>query len=234
MPKLSRHRKTGRCREQALSAQSRLSRYRRPSYPDGRGRVHGRPASERDRAARCLPGLWQETTGRKARHRTRKVANRLRAFSAKPRPGQLAHNRFDVERQAFGDSGYEDAIAHLVEHGKYAILEGVNESGVRIRLRHDVIDAHNIANLLQDDPKLFSEVLGSREHKGKLHLGFGQLLFEGVAQAAHDRRQNRDRGVPSRVPPPRGQQGTYAPRLQGSRLEQRICDNGAISTHSRI
>ena len=100
---------------------------------------------------------------------------------------QLAHNRFDVPRQAFGDSGYEDAIAHLVEHGKYAILEGGNDSGVRIRLRHDVIDAHNIANLLQDDPKLFSQVLGSPEHKGKLHLGFGQLLFEGVAQAAHDR-----------------------------------------------
>ena len=98
---------------------------------------------------------------------------------------QLELDRFDVPLKDLKNEGHALAINHLGQ-GKFVIIDGM-----RIRLRHDLIDSHNIADLLPEEPDLLPRLLGTlgSGDKGKLHLGFGQILFEGIAQAAHDRKQ---------------------------------------------
>lgn len=53
----------------------------------------------------------------------------------------------------------------------------------RVRLRHDVVDSHNIAMLVLPDPQSRQGLYDA------LDVGFGQIAFEGVIQCAHDRPQ---------------------------------------------
>ncbi len=103
---------------------------------------------------------------------------------------QLVESRFDVSLSALR-ADHQSAIDYLTLNRPFAIVTGVEEDK-RIRLRHDVIDSHNLAHLIaRIEPALFAKVLGIPESRsqGKLHLGFGQVMFEGIVQYAHDRQQ---------------------------------------------
>ena len=75
----------------------------------------------------------------------------------------------------FLDRQLDGAITYLDEKGKFVITEGFGPDKT-VRLRHDVVDAHNIADLLRDDPSLIGEALA------KLNLGFGEIVFEGIVE----------------------------------------------------
>ena len=98
---------------------------------------------------------------------------------------QIDLGKFNVPLRMFLDRQLDGAITYLDEKGKFVITEGFGPDKT-VRLRHDVVDAHNIADLLRDDPSLIGEALA------KLNLGFGEIVFEGIVETA-DNRKSKDK-----------------------------------------
>ncbi|MBV8839052.1 MAG: hypothetical protein JO000_21170 [Alphaproteobacteria bacterium] len=73
------------------------------------------------------------------------------------------------------------ALESFLDGTSLVIEERMPGEPRRVRLRHDVVDSHNIATLVLSDPQSRHTLYGA------LDVGFGQIAFEGVIQCAHDR-----------------------------------------------
>lgn len=92
---------------------------------------------------------------------------------------QLHEGRFaiDEKRLISADERRREHVNWLSSTGKIAVSDGV-----RIRLRHDVVDSYNIARLVRGDEGgvLLQSALDL------LTRGFGQIIGEGIVQTAVD------------------------------------------------
>jgi hypothetical protein len=104
---------------------------------------------------------------------------------------QLKSGHFHVAADKLAT--HEQVLKNLENTFRIALHENDwNESLKTWRLRHDLIDAHNVATLVLE------EAIPSQkecQHFGRLreiiNTGFGQLAWQGVIQAAHDRKANQ-------------------------------------------
>lgn len=99
---------------------------------------------------------------------------------------QVEQSRFDIARSKLleVDSSLakeRDKALEYLTAIRPLIIEFKNADGeIRLRLRHDIVDSHNISRLLLDRPGLRKEMLKTFDNS------FDQIVYEGVVQIAHD------------------------------------------------
>ena len=128
--------------------------------------------------------LWATETDSRAQDRESLTPPVIEFLSELARQ-QLRQRKFYISPDSLVSSsgdlhgGDEDVIEHLRNQRPYLLEESLHGDSV-VRLRHDNIDANNVARLLLEDPAALREVLAIAE------LGFSQIVLEALAQRATD------------------------------------------------
>lgn len=146
--------------------------------------------AQKERALRSQTALldelqrWATETDNRAQDRESLTPSALKLLSELARQ-QLRERGFSISPASlFSASGgirrpADDAYEHLRDQRPYLLEESMHGDAV-VRLRHDSIDANNVARLLIEEPDAFLDVLAIAE------LGFSQIVLESVAQRAAD------------------------------------------------
>jgi hypothetical protein len=101
---------------------------------------------------------------------------------------QIRGYRFETRKAAVlseteqAQLAWQEAYERLTKTHPFIIENGPADNPV-IRLRHDIIDSHNISNLL------LNEAAQRRRLLDGLDKGFTQVVFEGVVEIAHHRQR---------------------------------------------
>lgn len=112
------------------------------------------------------------------------VRERRRELLRKLANQQLKYKRFDVDEDHVLDASrhIKAEFEWLKDNKSIAVVEGVGPKK-RLRLRHDVVDSYNIATVVRGDA---AEGGLLRRALELLSCGFGQVIGEGIVQAASD------------------------------------------------
>lgn len=130
---------------------------------------------------------WSTDTDQRSTDRS-PITEATKAFLKKLAERQVKEQSFHVQISD-DDAASSDAlridssVEDQLERQRPYLLREVLHSDAVVRLRHDNIDAHNIARLLTDDPTLLTTLLSNADN------GFNQIVLEAVAQRAADQIQ---------------------------------------------